>query len=346
MRTLTDSADTLTWVLGDHLGSASITANENGTLNSVIQYTAFGEIRLTQGITPTKYRYTGQLAQAELGLDFYVSRFYDPLTAHFTSADTLIPEPGKSQGFDRYGYSNNNPIKYNDPNGHDAGCSGKDCSLMPYQWVEEIYSLSTSDAEFVANLYSSEKLSGESPIERTETILELTYNDKYQNFAGDYGDSGFANDLQDGNDQVGHFITAVKFGFELGKVDEPIISETSSYLYLSPVIGHEMLGDNLFPDHKLTSIAQAVVGLFPPVHNFFSIGNEESFKQILYTFPFDQIKADRTGNSLADLRLSKIGTVFGKLIRQGKFKSREEVEKYLRRKLEPKLNSSVNEENQ
>ncbi len=125
MRTLTDNADTLTWVLGDHLAltgcfasSASTTANSDGTLNSVIQYTAFGEIRLTQGITPTKYRYTGQLAQAELGLDFYVSRFYDPLTAHFTSADTIIPEPGRSQGYDRYSYSNNNPIKYTDPSGH------------------------------------------------------------------------------------------------------------------------------------------------------------------------------------------------------------------------------------
>ncbi len=90
--TLTDTADTLTWVLGDHLAltgcfasSASTTANADGTLNSVIQYTAFGEIRLTQGLTPTKYRYTGQLAQAELGLDFYVSRFYDPLLGHFAT---------------------------------------------------------------------------------------------------------------------------------------------------------------------------------------------------------------------------------------------------------------------
>ncbi len=129
VRTLTDSADTLTWVLGDHLGSASTTANADGTLNSVIQYTAFGEIRLTQGLTPTKYRYreasckgTGQLAQAELGLDFYVSRFFDPVTSHFTSADTLIPEPGKSQSFDRLSYTINNPIKYSDSNGHGIDC--------------------------------------------------------------------------------------------------------------------------------------------------------------------------------------------------------------------------------
>ena len=105
-------------VLSDHLGSTSTTANEDGSWNSTIQYTAFGEIRLTKNTTPTKYRYTGQLAQAELGLDYYIARFYDPLTGHFTQADSIIPEPGKAYAFDRYAYSNNNPIIYKDPSGH------------------------------------------------------------------------------------------------------------------------------------------------------------------------------------------------------------------------------------
>ncbi len=126
-------------VLSDHLGSTSTTANADGTLHSVIQYTAFGEIRSTQGNTPTQYRYTGQLAQAELGLDYYVARFYDPLTGHFTQADTLIPEPGKASAFDRYAYVLYNPIRYSDPSGHkDSGecapgdiCKRKKKSLPP-----------------------------------------------------------------------------------------------------------------------------------------------------------------------------------------------------------------------
>jgi RHS repeat-associated protein len=93
-------------------------ADADGTWNSTIQYTAFGEIRLTRGITPTKYRYTGQLAQAEMGLDYYVARFYDPVLGHFTSADSIVPDPGKASGFDRYAYVSNNPIRYNDPSGH------------------------------------------------------------------------------------------------------------------------------------------------------------------------------------------------------------------------------------
>ncbi len=120
MRTLGDGTDVLHWVLSDHLGSTSTTANADGTLHSVIQYTAFGEIRSTQGNTPTKYRYTSQLAQAEPGLDYYVARFYDPLTGHFTQADSIIPGPGKASAFDRYAYVQNNPLNRNDPTGHFA----------------------------------------------------------------------------------------------------------------------------------------------------------------------------------------------------------------------------------
>ncbi|MEA5077477.1 MAG: polymorphic toxin type 33 domain-containing protein [Anaerolineaceae bacterium] len=32
--------------------------------------------------------------------------------------DTLVPEPGSSQGYNRYTYVNNNPINYADPSGH------------------------------------------------------------------------------------------------------------------------------------------------------------------------------------------------------------------------------------
>jgi hypothetical protein len=57
IRTIQSGTDELKWVLSDHLGSASTTANQDGTWNSTIQYTAFGEIRLTKGITPTKYKH-------------------------------------------------------------------------------------------------------------------------------------------------------------------------------------------------------------------------------------------------------------------------------------------------
>ena len=76
VRTISGTEDVPNWVLGDHLGSASVTANADGSWNSELKYTAFGEVRDSSGLTPTEYRYTGQLAAAEMGLYFYVARWY------------------------------------------------------------------------------------------------------------------------------------------------------------------------------------------------------------------------------------------------------------------------------
>jgi RHS repeat-associated protein len=126
VRTITDTSDTLQWMLSDHLGSTSTTANADGTWNSSISYTAFGEIRASSGITASDFRYTGQLRQAELGLYYYVARWYDPQLAHFTQADMVVPNAGDAASYDRYTYVRNNPIKYNDPTGHQVcnTCSG------------------------------------------------------------------------------------------------------------------------------------------------------------------------------------------------------------------------------
>jgi RHS repeat-associated protein len=126
VRTITDTTDTLQWMLSDHLGSTSTTANADGTWNSSISYTAFGEIRASSGLTASDFRYTGQLRQAELGLYYYVARWYDPQTAHFTQADTVVPNAGDAASYDRYTYVRNNPVRYNDPSGHTVcnTCSG------------------------------------------------------------------------------------------------------------------------------------------------------------------------------------------------------------------------------
>ena len=51
---------------------------------------------------------------------YYGARWYDPSLGRFTQADTIIPEG--VQGYDRYAYTNNNPINYVDPSGH-APCN-------------------------------------------------------------------------------------------------------------------------------------------------------------------------------------------------------------------------------
>ncbi|MCE7918173.1 MAG: RHS repeat-associated core domain-containing protein, partial [Chloroflexi bacterium CFX1] len=120
---------TVEYMLGDHLGSTSVTTDSNGAMISEMRYKPWGELRYTWTNAPantspayelTRYQYTGQYSyDVEFGLKYYGARFYDSATGHFVSADTVIPEG--TQGYDRYAYVYNNPLRYNDPTGHEPG---------------------------------------------------------------------------------------------------------------------------------------------------------------------------------------------------------------------------------
>ncbi len=124
---------TLEFILGDHLGSTSLTTDSTGAKTSEMRYTAWGEVRYTWGSTFTNYTYTGQYSNVpEFGLMFYNARWYDPGLGRFTQADTIIPlESQGTQAWDRYAGMNNNPVRYNDPSGHDVGCPGQDAGKCP-----------------------------------------------------------------------------------------------------------------------------------------------------------------------------------------------------------------------
>jgi hypothetical protein len=64
-------------------------------------------------------------------LYFYNARWYDNALGRFTSPDSIIPEANQGvQAWDRYAYSNNNPLLYTE-SGHmiDDGCRTEGCSL-------------------------------------------------------------------------------------------------------------------------------------------------------------------------------------------------------------------------
>ena len=116
---------TFYWLLSDHLGSTSKVAAAAGALHSQQLYKAWGESRYTSGTLPTRYTYTGQYSYAnDFGLVFYGSRFYDPLLSRWTQPDTIIPSQTDPLSWDRFAYTCNNPVKYNDPSGHCPWCIG------------------------------------------------------------------------------------------------------------------------------------------------------------------------------------------------------------------------------
>jgi RHS repeat-associated protein len=111
---------TLNYLVGDHLGSTSLTTNASGQDISEQRYKAWGEVRYASGNVPTKYQYTGQFSyESEFGLYFYNARWYDSSLGRFNQPDTIIPEQTQGvQAWDRYAYTNNNPVLYTDPTGH------------------------------------------------------------------------------------------------------------------------------------------------------------------------------------------------------------------------------------
>ena len=114
---------TLSYLLGDHLSSSSVTTSASGVKTASALYKAFGETRFSSGALGTDYKFTGQREQAELGLYFYGARWYDSSLGRFTSPDTMIPSTQGVQAWDRYAYVNNNPVRYKDPSGHKT-CDG------------------------------------------------------------------------------------------------------------------------------------------------------------------------------------------------------------------------------
>jgi hypothetical protein len=52
----------VTFLVSDHLGSQVMTLNEDGTWQSSLRYSAYGELRGSWGSHSIEFRYTGQLS--------------------------------------------------------------------------------------------------------------------------------------------------------------------------------------------------------------------------------------------------------------------------------------------
>ena len=75
-----DGSTDLRWLIGDHLGSASVFANSSGASIGGVTYKPWGETESTWGTVPTKRLYTGQILEASLGLYFFQCALARPLS--------------------------------------------------------------------------------------------------------------------------------------------------------------------------------------------------------------------------------------------------------------------------
>jgi len=111
----------VSYLASDGLGSANVTLAANGNVTAAMLYAPYGSVRYVSGTMPTDRGFTGQIADATSGLDYYGARYYDPTAGQFSSADLILPGWGFDPfGLSRYAYVEGNPVAWTDPTG--ASC--------------------------------------------------------------------------------------------------------------------------------------------------------------------------------------------------------------------------------
>jgi RHS repeat-associated protein len=115
------------YVQTDYLGSITQIFDGSGNIVEEKSFDAWGRNRNPQNwaaLSPTGVSngwdrgYTGQEHLTQFGVINLNGRLYDPLMGRMMEPDPLIIGKGNSQGYNRYSYALNNPLKYTDPDGH------------------------------------------------------------------------------------------------------------------------------------------------------------------------------------------------------------------------------------
>ncbi len=110
----------------DALGSIDTITDGQGNIVERMSYEPFGarrggDWRVGTGLPTipalTNRGFTGHEHVDEMDLIHMNGRVYDPTLGRFLSADPTMQFPYSSQGFNRYSYVQNNPLKYVDPSG-------------------------------------------------------------------------------------------------------------------------------------------------------------------------------------------------------------------------------------
>jgi RHS repeat-associated protein len=138
--TTTTVADHVFFVATDHLGSPTLVLDTAGDITERYDHHPHGEestyafaaADLAHGNTdymdayfapgdPASLlfrRFQGREIDSEYGKYDFGARIYDPELGRFMTADSVVPDPGSSQSWNRYAFVRNNPLAFIDPTGH------------------------------------------------------------------------------------------------------------------------------------------------------------------------------------------------------------------------------------
>ena len=105
------------YMFSDHQGSITGIYDADGSKLFRASYSPWGTQQVSKNEIGFIRGYTGHEMLREFSLINMNGRLYDPLLGRFLSPDNFVQMPESSQGFNRYSYCLNNPLKYTDPSG-------------------------------------------------------------------------------------------------------------------------------------------------------------------------------------------------------------------------------------
>lgn len=112
----------------DYLGNVVVKTDDEADIVWEADYEPFGDTFNEQG--NSDFRFTGKELD-ETGLHYFGARYYDKDTGRFITADSVEGNIEKPQTLNRYSYSINNPLRYNDPDGRQVKDSNEDNENNP-----------------------------------------------------------------------------------------------------------------------------------------------------------------------------------------------------------------------
>jgi RHS repeat-associated protein len=233
------------YVLPDHLGSVRQLAAD-GQVALAQSYDPFGGLLETAGPGQSEFAYTGEQMDTSVGLVFLRARYYDSTTGRFVSKDPLPGYVHVPQSQHPYIYAWNNPIRLTDPNGQQV--SGDARSIIRRIVQED----TNGGLDALIRLFETDELdnydppAGNTAQARLELVLEATLSAAFAKKAGldlgihfdidfttcelrgEFNDEWLYTKYWNQNpddpnvaNQVGHFLTAVRLGYDPAFLDNP-----------------------------------------------------------------------------------------------------------------------------
>ncbi len=198
------SAGVLYYTYTDHLGNVVLLSKTNGSIvsGSNARYDPFGNYRTwpgsnvnplisDRGFTGHIHDNTGDYPTQNVGLIYMNARYYLPEVGRFISPDTIVPEAGEPQSFNRYAYVRNSPLNFTDPTGNrEIGANENDLLFFqpPPSIVEQIEEQLAQGTNVYGIVFDADKDLEWSIAEMRAALLAVASVDRMLRLAGGYYD--------------------------------------------------------------------------------------------------------------------------------------------------------------